>query len=124
MLDSLRKADIAHPSVVVLARTNALVGKLSTILGQEHNLNGQIIRPVEHDVLWDADLTAAAALVVASVLEWQSHPKEAALGQTFDRIADYFDAKVCCPVGANLPGRPASGTARPLTEHVEVRRSG
>ena len=93
MLDSLRKADIAHPSVVVLARTNALVGKLSTILGQEHNLNGQIIRPVEHDVLWDADLTAAAALVVASVLEWQSHPKEAALGQTFDRIADYFDVK-------------------------------
>ena len=72
MLGSLRKAGIAHPSVVVLARTNALVGKLSTILGQEHSFKGQIIRPVEHDVLWDADLTAAAALVVASVLEWQS----------------------------------------------------
>ncbi|WP_076465591.1 UvrD-helicase domain-containing protein [Actinomyces mediterranea] len=93
MLDSLRKAGIAHPSVVVLARTNKLVGRLSTILGQEHNFNSRQIRPVEHDVLWDADLTAAAALVVASVLEWQSHPKEIALGQTFDRIADYFDAK-------------------------------
>lgn len=93
MLSSLRKAGITHPSVVVLARTNALVGKLSTILGQEHNFNGQTIRPIEHDVLWDADLTAAAALVVASILEWPSHPKEAALGQTLDRIADYFDAK-------------------------------
>lgn len=93
MLDSLRKAGIAYPSVVVLARTNALVGKLSTILGQEHNFNGQPISPVEHDVLWDADLTAAAALVVASILEWQSHPKEVALGHTFGRIAEYFDAK-------------------------------
>ena len=93
MLGSLRKAGITHPSVVVLARTNALVGKVSTVLGKEHNFNGQTISPVEHDVLWDADLTAAAALVVASILEWQSHPKEAALGQTFDRIADYFDAK-------------------------------
>lgn len=107
MLSSLRKAGIAHPSVVVLARTNALVGKLSTILGQEHNFNGQTIKPVEHDVLWDADLTAAAALVVASILEWPSHPKEAALGQTFDRIADYFDAKNA----AN-----ASNTARQSSE--------
>lgn len=93
MLGALRKTGIAHPSVVVLARTNALVGKLSTILAQEHSFNGQTIRPVDHDVLWDADLTAAAALVVASILEWQSHSKETALGLTFDRIAGYFDAK-------------------------------
>ncbi|MFV0435596.1 MAG: UvrD-helicase domain-containing protein [Leucobacter sp.] len=93
MLGSLRKAGITHPSIVVLARTNSLVGKLSTILGQEHSFNGHTVRPVEHDVLWDADLTAAAALVVASILEWPSHSKDDALGQTFDRIADYFDAK-------------------------------
>ncbi|WP_026530745.1 UvrD-helicase domain-containing protein [Haematomicrobium sanguinis] len=111
MLSSLRKAGIAHPSVVVLARTNALIGKLSTILGQEHSFNGQTIRPVEHDVLWDADLTATAALVVASILEWQSHPKEAALGQTFDRIADYFDAKNA----AN-----ASNTARQTSERYRT----
>lgn len=111
MLSSLRKAGIAHPSVVVLARTNALIGKLSTILGQEHSFNGQTIRPVEHDVLWDADLTAAAALAVASILEWQTHPKEAALGQTFDRIADYFDAKNA----AN-----ASNTARQTRERYRT----
>lgn len=93
MLGSLRKSGIVRPSVVVLARTNSLVGKLSTILGQEHSFNGQTVRPVEHDVLWDADLTAAAALAVASILEWPSHSKNEALGQTFDRIADYFDAK-------------------------------
>lgn len=93
MLASLGKAGVARPSVVVLMRTNSLVGKLSALLGQEHTFNGQTVRPVEHDVLWDADLTATAALVVASILEWPSHVKDLALGQTFDRIADYFDMK-------------------------------
>lgn len=117
MLGSLRKAGIIHPSVVVLARTNSLVGKLSTILGQEHSFNGQTIRPVEHDVLWDADLTAAAALVVASILEWPSHSKDDALGQTFDRIADYFDAKNAASASnaarqASERYRTAAGRAR------------
>lgn len=93
MLRSLRKAGIADPSVVVLARTNALVGKISAILGREHSFKGQPISPIEHDVLWDADLTASAALVVASILEWPNYSKEIALGQTYDRIADYFDVK-------------------------------
>lgn len=111
MLGSLRKAGIAHPSVVVLARTNSLVGKLSTILGQEHSFNGKTVRPVEHDVLWDADLTAAAALVVASILEWPSRSKDDALGQTFDRIADYFDAKNAAS---------ASNTARQTSERYRT----
>ncbi|MCS4484016.1 ATP-dependent helicase [Gleimia sp. 6138-11-ORH1] len=92
-LNSLRKAGIADPSVVVLARTNELVGKISAILGSEHKINGRVISPIEHDVLWDADLSASAALVVASVLEWSNYSKEVALGQTFDRIGDYFDVK-------------------------------
>ncbi|WP_417367636.1 UvrD-helicase domain-containing protein [Glutamicibacter arilaitensis] len=90
---SLRKAGIAEPSVVVLARTNALVGKISTVLDAEHIYNKQLLKPVVHDVLWDADLTAAAALVVASMLEWNGKAKEVALSSTFERIADYFDTK-------------------------------
>ncbi|MGP5388280.1 UvrD-helicase domain-containing protein [Glutamicibacter arilaitensis] len=90
---SLRRAGIADPSVVVLARTNALVGKISTVLDAEHSYNKQLLKPVVHDVLWDADLTAAAALVVASILEWNGKAKEVALSSTFERIADYFDTK-------------------------------
>lgn len=93
MFSMLRKAGIAQPSVVVLARTNSLIGKLSVTLGQAHTFNGHTLRPVGHDVLWDADLTAAAALVVASILEWPGRTKQEGLGQTLDRIADYFDAK-------------------------------
>lgn len=123
MLSSLRKMGIAYPSVVVLARTNMLVGKLSTILGQEHSFNGQTVRPVDHDVLWDANLTAAAALVVASILEWPIRPKDDALSQTFERIADYFDAKNA--VNASKSARQASEqyrTAAKLTRKTKAQR--
>ncbi|WP_240630121.1 UvrD-helicase domain-containing protein [Specibacter cremeus] len=119
MFSSLRKAGIAHPSVVVLARTNLLVGQLSTILGQEHTYQKKTIKPVDHDVLWDADLTAAAALVVASILEWPGQPKDAALGQTFDRIANYFDAK-----NASNPSKSAREASEKYRTAAERARGG
>ncbi|NLS08639.1 ATP-dependent helicase [Nesterenkonia sp. MY13] len=111
MFSSLRKKGITHPSVVVLARTNSLVGKLSSILSNEHSFNGRTLNPVDHDVLWDADLTAAAALAVASILEWPSHSPEVALGQTLDCIADYFEAK---------NATNASKSARQTTERYRI----
>lgn len=116
MLGSLRKAGIAYPSVAVLARTNVLVGKLSIILGQERKFKGQTVKPIEHDVVWDADLTAAAALVVASILEWPGSRKEDALGQTFDRIADYFDAKNAAR--ASKSARQTSERYRTAAKHA------
>lgn len=107
MFSILRKAGIAQPSVAVLARTNSIVGKLSVTLSQTHAFNGQTLRPVGHDVLWDADLTAAAALVVASILEWPGRTKQEGLSLTFDRIADYFDAK-----NAASPSNAASQTSQ------------
>lgn len=119
MFSKLRKAGIAQPSVVVLARTNSLVGKLSVILGQEHTYNNQTLRPVSHDVLWDADLTAAAALVVASILEWPGRTKQEGLGQTFDRISDYFDAK-----NAASPSKSASQASQRYRTAADRARAG
>lgn len=119
MLSSLHKAGINHPSVVVLARTNSLVGKLSIVLGQEHRYKGRTIKPVEHDVLWDADLTASAAMVVASILEWPSHTRETSLSQTFDRIADYFDAK-----NAASPSNDARQTSQRYRSAADRARRG
>lgn len=93
MFSTLREAGVKNPSVVVLTRTNAIVSRLSTALESESTYNNRTYRPIDHDVLWDADLTAAAALVVASILEWPGKANDAALAQTFDRIAHYFDAK-------------------------------
>lgn len=115
----LRKSGIHNPSVAVLARTNPMVGKLSTILGQTHIFNKTTLQPVDHDVLWDADLTAAAAIVVASILEWAGHPSTVALGQTFERIANYFDAK-----NASSPSKSARDASAKYRSAAERARRG
>ena len=92
-LEKLRKEGLERPSVAVLARTNAMVAKTSDCLTQNREDKNPLLKPVVHDVLWDAGLTTAAALVVASILEWTALPKVTALAQTFELIAEYFDIK-------------------------------
>ena len=92
-LSELQEEGIERPSVAVLARTNAMVAKVSDCLTQNHEFDGYPMEPIVHDVLWDAGLTVAASLVVASILEWTALPKEDALAQTFELIAEYFDMK-------------------------------
>lgn len=93
MLSSLRREGLEKPSVAVLARTNLMVASVSDYLTQEHVYNGRPLKPVAHDVLWDAALTITGSLVVASILEWTALPKNAALMQTFELLAEYFDVK-------------------------------
>jgi helicase, uvrD/REP family len=92
-LSELQEEGIERPSVAVLARTNAMVAKTSDCLSQDHEFRSRPMKPIVHDVLWDAGLTTAAALVVASILEWTALPKVTALAQTFELIAEYFDMK-------------------------------
>ena len=93
MLSSLRREGLEKPSVAVLARTNLMVANVSDYLTQEHVYSGQSFKPVAHDVLWDTALTISGSLVVASILEWTALPKKAALMQTFELLAEYFDVK-------------------------------
>lgn len=48
---------------------------------------------VEHDVVWDAELSAAAAVVVASILEWPTGPAEESLARTLRVIAGFYRLK-------------------------------
>lgn len=93
LFSQLRQAGVDNPSVVVLARTNPMVRQISAILSQKHTYNNVALNPVDHDVLWDAELTAAAALVVASILEWPGQSMGVAIGETCDRISQYFEAR-------------------------------
>lgn len=118
LLSALRKAGIARPSVAVLCRTNSLVSRLSESLSKEHSLNGTAYKPVEHAVTWDAELAAAAASVVASILEWPQLPPEAAAVSTLGVIADFYDIK-----NADSPSQTAGKTAgsfRSAVERVEA----
>ena len=93
MFSNLRREGIERPSVAVLGRTNLMVANVSDYLTQEHVYNGRLLKPVAHDVLWDTALTISGSLVVASILEWTALPKNVALMQTFELLADYFDVK-------------------------------
>jgi DNA helicase II / ATP-dependent DNA helicase PcrA len=93
LLSKLRRAGVESPSVAVLGRSNPYVGELSLLLGREHTYNGQPLKPVDHHVVWDAELTAAAAQVVASILEWPLHAPAPATATTLDAIAAFYDMK-------------------------------
>lgn len=93
LLGALRTAGIPHPSVAILCRTNSLVLRISEGLGKEHTYNGTTYRPVDHAVTWDAELSAAAAAVVASILEWPQTDAEDGAASTLSAIADFYDIK-------------------------------
>jgi len=89
----LRQAGVENPSIVVLTRTNALAAQVSDLLHDSHTMKGQPLSPVDHDLVWDADLTGAAAQVVASILEWPELDSDVGVAATLDRIGDFFELK-------------------------------
>lgn len=112
----LRKEDgIEHPSVAMLCRSNSFVAQLSAILAEEHQFKDQTLPLVEHDVVWDADLSAAAAQVVGSLLEWPGREASRAVGDTLRLIAHYYRIK-----NAQAPSNAAPENARKFDEAAEA----
>lgn len=91
--DAVRKEGITDPCVAVLCRSNAFVAKLSAALAESHKFKSHDLAPVEHDVVWDAELAAASAAVVGSILEWPSLVPDVAVRNTLRRIAHYYRLK-------------------------------
>jgi DNA helicase-2/ATP-dependent DNA helicase PcrA len=90
---ALRKKGVEKPSVAVLSRSNSLISDLSVILSEPHIYNNQPLSIVEHDVVWDAELSAAAAVVVASILEWPTGSAAESLARTLRMIAGFYKLK-------------------------------
>jgi DNA helicase-2/ATP-dependent DNA helicase PcrA len=66
---------------------------MSDVLSEAHVYKGTTYAPVDHHVVWDAELTAAAAQVVASILEWPQGVIHVGLTDTLKAIARYYDLK-------------------------------
>ncbi len=107
----LRKRGVENPSVAVLSRSNSLISDLSVILSEPHTYNNRLLKAIEHDVVWDAELSAAAAVVVASILEWPAGPAEESLARTLRLIARYYKLK-----NAEEPTKAAALHARKYDE--------
>jgi DNA helicase-2/ATP-dependent DNA helicase PcrA len=93
VFSSLRQRGTVDPAVAVLATTNDLIADVSDILRQQHGFNGIRLQPIDHDVVWDAELASTAAVAVAAALEFISAPsldKERAL---LLRVSDYWLVK-------------------------------
>ena len=111
---ALSKKGIVHPCVAVLCRSNPLVADLSGILAEEHTYNNQVLAPVDHDVVWDAELSAAAAIVVGSILEWPCGPAEMAISRTLRCIATFYKLK-----NAEDPSNAAAENARKFDQAAQ-----
>lgn len=88
----VRKRGVESPSIAVLCRTNGFLASLSDMLQSQHTLNGNPIRPIEHGLVWDAELALAAAVIVASIMEW-SAVDPSTLAQTLGLLARYYHLK-------------------------------
>lgn len=81
-------------TVAVLTRSNAAAVSSSEAISSVRAQPGQEdLPPIDHKLHWDPALAAAAATVVASILEWPLLEQSQALSGTVQRIADYFRIK-------------------------------
>jgi DNA helicase-2/ATP-dependent DNA helicase PcrA len=108
---ALRKKGVEKPSVAVLARSNSLISDLSVILSEPHTYNNQNLPIIDHDVVWDAELSAAAGVVVASILEWPTAPAVTSLTHTLRLISHFYKLK-----NAEEPTNTAAEHARKYDE--------
>lgn len=93
MFSQLASKGVENPSVAVLCRSNALVSDISAALSQENVYSGRTYKPVAHEVVWDAELSAASAVVLASILEWPTLSPVEAGAATMRAAAAYCRLK-------------------------------
>jgi DNA helicase-2/ATP-dependent DNA helicase PcrA len=89
----LRQRGVADPTVAVLAPSNDMVADISDLLGQSHGFGAATLQPIEHHVVWDAELSATAAIAVAAALEHVSSPTTDRQRALLMRISDYWLVK-------------------------------
>ncbi|MFN3006618.1 UvrD-helicase domain-containing protein [Mycolicibacterium wolinskyi] len=101
LFGELRKKGIERPNIAVLTRANSLVSDVSSWLSSTRTFNGTQLKPVSHDVLWDAEVTAAAAQVVASILEWPLRDSKEGVMRTLSAVANFYEVKNALKVTAS-----------------------
>jgi len=109
-LHTLRKRGVDDPTVAVLARNNDLVAEISDILEVQHVYNGKNLKPIQHDIVWDQELSASAGVAIAAALEFVSVGTPASRDAMHAKIEEYFLIKkdFCQRYGGR--GAKAAGT--------------
>lgn len=115
----LRGKGIENPCVAVLARSNPFIAQLSGILTETHTYKGRELPPINHDIVWDAELSAAAAAVVGSIMEWSGTKDIGVVTKTLRLIAHYYELK-----NAEKPSHTANDAIRKFNEAAKTVTAG
>jgi len=83
------------PAIAVLAPSSAFAAAISEAISREQQTpTGVVLPPVDHELVWDPGLSAAAGFVVASILEWPAQPRTDAITTTLQNIAGFYRVKL------------------------------
>ena len=91
--ETVKRTGSQNLSVVVAARSRAMVRKISEALAQEISLNGKEINPVPHDVIINEMQITLAARVIAFVMASRTDPHQERLAGSLDRIGAVYRSK-------------------------------
>ncbi len=114
------------PTIAVLAPSNAFAAAISEHISSERQTSsGRPLLPVDHELVWDPGLSAAAGYVVASILEWPTLARGDAIVGTLRNIADFYRIKLASSQTSTARLAVAT-TERAITAfaHGRVPRSG
>lgn len=82
------------PTIAVMAPSNVFAATVSEHIASERPASsGRTLPPVDHELVWDPGLSAAAGYVVASILEWPTLERAEAIVGTLRGIADFYRVK-------------------------------
>jgi DNA helicase II / ATP-dependent DNA helicase PcrA len=95
------------PTIAVLAPSSAFVAGISEAISAEMPTADGALPAVDHELVWDPGLSAAAGFVVASILEWPALTRAEAIPATLRSVADFYRVK--------LAGRDSSGARSVIT---------
>lgn len=82
-----------QPTIAVLTVENAFLGRISDKIAVDSSIKQHQLPAVEHDLVFDPELSAAAGYVVASILEWPGLHRVEALTHTLRTVADFYRVK-------------------------------
>ena len=83
------------PTIAVLAPSTALAASVSEEISEDRQTSkGQVLPAIDHELVWDPGLSAAAGFVVASILEWPTMAPADAITTTLRKIADFYRVKL------------------------------
>jgi len=95
------------PTIAVLAPSSAFVAGISEAISADMPTADGVLPAVDHELVWDPGLSAAAGFVVASILEWPALTRAEAIPATLRSVADFYRVK--------LAGRDSTGARSVIT---------